>query len=79
MLNKKTETQFFFISFQFSTKEGEWLHAGNEFERKWDFPKCLGAIDGKHVKITPSTGSGSFYWNYEGFNSLVLIYRECKL
>jgi len=70
---KKTETQFLFISFQFPKTECEWIHVGNGFERKWDFPNCLGAGDGKHVKITPPTGSGSFYWNYKGFNSLVLM------
>jgi hypothetical protein len=52
MLNKKIDTQFLFISFQLPTTEGEWIHAGNEFERKWDFPNCLGAGDRKHVKIT---------------------------
>ena len=72
MLNTKTETQFLLILFQFPTTEGEWIHVGNEFERKWYFPNCLGTVDGKHVKITP-TGSGSFYWNYKGFNSLVLM------
>jgi hypothetical protein len=73
MLNKKRETQFLFISFQFPTTEGEQIQVGNEFERKWDFPNCLGAVDGKHVKITAPRGSGSFYWNYKGFNSLVLM------
>jgi len=33
----------------------------------------LGAVDGKHVRITSSAGSGSYYWNYKGYNSLVLI------
>jgi hypothetical protein len=62
-----------FISFQFPTTEGEWIQVGNEFERKWDFPNCLGAVDGKHVKITAPTGSGSFYWNYKGSSTLVLM------
>jgi len=62
-----------FILFQFPTTEGEWIHVGNEFELKWNLPNCLGAIEGEHVKITPPTESGSFYWNYKGFNSLVLI------
>jgi hypothetical protein len=53
--------------------EGEWMHVGNELERKWDFPNCKGAVDGKHVKITPPTGSESFYWNYKGFSCLVLM------
>ena len=73
MLNTKTETQVLFILFQFPTTEGEWIHAGNESERKWDFPNCLGAVDGNHVKITPPTGSWSFYWNYKRFSSLVLM------
>jgi len=33
----------------------------------------LGSVDGKHVKITPPRGSGSFCWNYKGCSSLVLI------
>jgi len=38
---KKTETQFLFILFQFPTTEGEWIDVGNEFERKWDFPNWV--------------------------------------
>lgn len=33
----------------------------------------MGAVDGKHVRITPPAGSGSYYWNYKGYNSLVLM------
>jgi len=43
---KKKEKQFLFISFQLPTTEGEWIHIGNEFELKWGFPNCLGAVDG---------------------------------
>ena len=59
--------------FQFPATEGEWIHVGNEFKRKWGFPNCLGTVDRKHMKITPPTGRGSFYWNYKDFNSLVLM------
>ena len=31
-----------------------WLRIANEFEKKWDFPHCIGAIDGKHVVIQVS-------------------------
>lgn len=61
------------ILFQFPTTEDEWICTGQEFERKWNFPNCLGAVDGKHVKITPPQGSGSYFWNYKSFNSLVLM------
>ena len=61
------------ILFQFPTTEDEWICTGQQFERKWNFPNCLGAVDGKHVKITPPQGSGSYFWNYKSFNSLVLM------
>jgi hypothetical protein len=69
----KIRNTIFFILFLFPATEGEWIHVGNEFEQKWDFPNCLGAVDGKHMQITPPTGSRSFYWNYKVFNSFVLM------
>jgi len=32
---KKPETPFLFISFQFPTTEGEWIHVGNESYAYW--------------------------------------------
>lgn len=31
--------------------QGDWLRIADEFEEKWNFPHCIGAIDGKHVVI----------------------------
>lgn len=32
-------------------KEENWLRIENDFATKWNFPHCIGAIDGKHVII----------------------------
>ena len=29
----------------------KWLSVAKEFEEKWQFPNCVGAIDGKHVPL----------------------------
>jgi hypothetical protein len=42
----------------------EWLNIANEFWQLWQFPLCLGALDGKHISIHPPTLSGSHYFNY---------------
>lgn len=33
------------------TKE-QWLNVSNKFNHKWNFPNCLGAIDGRHCNQT---------------------------
>lgn len=65
--------QFLFFLFQFRKTEEEWLEVAAEFERMWQFPHCLGAIDGKHIRIVPPKGSGSYYFNYKKTHSVVLM------
>ena len=49
-----------------STKE-HWLNISAGFEETWNFPLCIGAIDGKHINIECPNLSGSYYYNYKGF------------
>ncbi|XP_068083928.1 putative nuclease HARBI1 [Anabrus simplex] len=57
----------------FPKSEEDWRHIAKDFEEKWNFPHALGAVDGKHVRIIPPANSGSFYFNYKGYHSLVLM------
>lgn len=43
-----------------------------EFYEKWNFPNCLGAIDGKHIRVKCPAHSGSMFYNYKNFFSIVL-------
>lgn len=51
----------------------EWLRISKRFQDKWGFPHVLGAIDGKHIRITCPSNSGSLFYNYKGYFSVVLL------
>ena len=53
--------------------EDDWLRIATQFENRWNMPHVLGCIDGKHVRIECPKLSGSQYFNYKGFFSLVLL------
>ncbi|XP_034065944.1 protein ALP1-like [Gymnodraco acuticeps] len=50
----------------------EWQQVADGFQAQWDFPNCLGALDGKHINIRPPPGTGSTYFNYKHTFSIVL-------
>ena len=54
------------------TKE-HWKAVADGFWEKWNFPHCVGAIDGKHVAIQAPMHSGAKFHNYKGFFSVVLM------
>lgn len=44
--------------------EENWLNIADGFESRANFPHCIGAIDGKHIRVTQPKESGSLYFNY---------------
>ncbi|XP_066915143.1 uncharacterized protein [Clytia hemisphaerica] len=55
------------------TTEEEWLNIANGFEETWNFPHCIGALDGKHIRIECPKMTGTYYYNYKDFYSIVLL------
>ena len=55
-----------------NTKE-KWEKVAQEFAEKWQFPNCIGALDGKHIILNSPDNSGSLFYNYKGSFSIILL------
>ncbi|KAJ0176586.1 hypothetical protein K1T71_007765 [Dendrolimus kikuchii] len=54
-------------------QEEDWLVIANGFYTKANFLNCLGAIDGKHIRIIKPEHTGSLYYHYKNYFSIVLL------
>lgn len=51
----------------------EWENISNGFQSRANFPHCIGAVDGKHIRVKKPSNSGSMYFNYKDYFSIVLL------
>nr|CAH7765263.1 unnamed protein product [Callosobruchus chinensis] len=51
----------------------EWKCLAKKFDKDWNFPHCIGSLDGKHIVIQAPTNSGSEFYNYKQYFSVVLM------
>ena len=57
----------------FSSKEEDWRKIAKEHAEMWQLTHRIGAIDGKNISLFSPVKSGSTYFNYKGFFSIVLL------
>ena len=51
----------------------DWKRIAKDFFDIWNLPHCIGAIDGKHIRIKAPINSGSLFYNYKGYFSMALM------
>jgi len=52
--------------------KNDWIRTADELYEKANFPNCIAAVDGKHVRIRKPNESGSQFFNYKNFFSTAL-------
>jgi len=52
--------------------KAEWVETSNKFNAMWNFPNCLGAIDGKHCSLKCPKNAASLFYNHKVNSELIM-------
>lgn len=55
------------------TSAEEWVTFADEYRSKWQFDQCLGALDGRHIELQSPVHSGTNFFNYKEYCSIVYM------
>jgi DDE superfamily endonuclease len=58
---------------KFPTTDQEFQRTASEFATLWDYPFCIGALDGCHIPCSPKKTDAVDYYNFKGWYSTVLF------
>jgi hypothetical protein len=59
--------------FRTPSNPAEWRKVADLYGRRWNLPHCCGALEGKHIALKQPRRTGTLYYNYKGFFSIVLL------
>jgi len=61
------------LAYMPATDKNDWIRTADEFYERTNFPNCIGAVDGKHIRIRKPNESVSQFFNYKNCFSTVLM------
>ena len=71
--------------FHTPSTEPEWKAIAERFLDRWNFPHCVGALDGKHIRKKKPDNSGTLFYNYKKYFDMsrselrvVPVMQECS-
>lgn len=53
--------------------EEDWKRYADGYWKRWNIPNCVGSVDGKHIRLRCSPYSGSLFYNYKKYYSIILM------